>query len=240
MRHVDKNYNKIPDILTSERAKNNLKSVISGTKAQSAIYAHDDVKNELDKIYFKKCGYCETLIINYEIEHYRPKSAYPHLSYEWANIFPVCHHCNNKKREKFPILKEKYTGGKTVNIKQLNTIEEPVILNPEIDFPKYHFEFNIETGEIIGKTEKAKKTIEICDLNSDYLIVHRKNAFKNLFDIFKMAIITNENNLVAKIKSIITKKAKEKQKTESEFSLLWQQINQNLEKIFTEITISKN
>ncbi|MEA3451744.1 MAG: hypothetical protein U9Q83_07550, partial [Bacteroidota bacterium] len=227
MRKIDKDYKNIPEILSSERAEKHLQKIISKeekSNAQGAIYRHDDVLNKLDSLYFKKCGYCEKITNNYEIEHYRPKDKelYPYLSYEWSNIFPVCHHCNFHKKNLFPISSKVRNSDINIrDIKILNEIEEPKIINPEIDNPEEHFDFNIETGEIIGKTSRANETIKICDLNSDDLIYFRKKTIDPIIDTIENINISTEvvscNFFETIIKKIIINKRKNK-----EFSMFWQ------------------
>ena len=53
----------------------------------------------------RKCVYCETPI-NAErsaaVEHFRPKSLFPSLVYDWANYFLGCGGCNGAKSDKWP------------------------------------------------------------------------------------------------------------------------------------------
>ncbi|MEN8218934.1 MAG: hypothetical protein ABFS56_21695 [Pseudomonadota bacterium] len=56
--------------------------------------------------------------------------------------------------------------------------EKPLLLNPEIDKPELHFIF-LPNGEIIEKTQRGKKTQEICDLNRDDLVIARKTIVDN-------------------------------------------------------------
>ncbi|MBN2663741.1 MAG: TIGR02646 family protein [Bacteroidales bacterium] len=193
MRKIEKKYDNVPAILKSEREKNDIKKVVEGAKPQPDIYRNDEVLNELDKLYFKKCGYCETITNNYKIEHYRPKDVtlYPYLAYEWSNIFPVCHHCNHSKGNKFPV-KIKNTNKELIHINDLNEIEDPIVLNPEVDNPNEHFDFNIETGEIVAKTERAKQTIKICDLNSDDLIFYRKDTLDEILVVINLINVSDK------------------------------------------------
>lgn len=74
-------------------------------------YKQDDVKEALKEMYGELCCYCEgniSLTGYEEIEHYRPKSKYPELCFEWSNLHQVCKICNviknNKWDEDYPIL----------------------------------------------------------------------------------------------------------------------------------------
>jgi 5-methylcytosine-specific restriction endonuclease McrA len=82
----------------------------------------------LTNVFNGKCAYCDTKIdagFYDDAEHYRPKSGvrisagskrkpvvkngtkhpgYYWLAYTWSNLVPSCQHCNNKKRDAFPVL----------------------------------------------------------------------------------------------------------------------------------------
>lgn len=82
------------------------------------IYGHEIIKDLLKRnIQKNKCCYCEKEILSsYEVEHYRPCSAYQQdyngqtfkpgyywLSYRWSNLFYACSSCNKSKGEYFPL-----------------------------------------------------------------------------------------------------------------------------------------
>ena len=47
------------------------------------------------------CGYCEEYCIG-EVDHFKPKSKFPGLVYEWSNWVFACHSCNANKWNKWP------------------------------------------------------------------------------------------------------------------------------------------
>ncbi|WP_338792403.1 HNH endonuclease [Bernardetia sp. MNP-M8] len=122
------------------------------------------IKEELrDKIYYKKCGYCEIKLVEYKcdeeftIEHFRPKKHYYWLGAEWTNLFPVCSKCNNNKGDEFSLqleysrIKKEYapfdSNGSLIFSKCLVDSDEllsekPLYLHPEIDEPLHFFEVN--------------------------------------------------------------------------------------------------
>lgn len=68
---------------------------------QSALergdYKHSDNKATLKSSSFDKCMYCESKIthIDYgDVEHIKPKSIFPNLTYEWSNLGYACVKCN--------------------------------------------------------------------------------------------------------------------------------------------------
>jgi len=91
-------------------------------------YQHKQIKDCLVKMFHGKCAYCESQIrhIDYgHIEHYRPKSIFPELTYSWSNLLLACGVCNGKahKGDKFP---QNHEGGP--------------LINPGFDDPDAHFQ----------------------------------------------------------------------------------------------------
>lgn len=65
-------------------------------------YDGKDVKEQLKHDFNRKCYLCETVVDKgYEVEHLRPKSEYPELTYTWDNLFLVCRNCNGIKSDRF-------------------------------------------------------------------------------------------------------------------------------------------
>ena len=63
------------------------------------------VKIVLDVWSHGKCAYCETLIDarrSQQVEHFKPKSLFPSLAYDWSNYFLTCNGCNGAKLDKWP------------------------------------------------------------------------------------------------------------------------------------------
>ena len=74
----------------------------SGDKASfPPVWSSDKrVKTALDKWSHGKCAYCETLINasrSQQVEHFKPKSLFPSLVYDWNNYFLACGGCNGTK-----------------------------------------------------------------------------------------------------------------------------------------------
>ena len=227
---IDKTSN-IPDSLTNEKFKKHFKKFSNNKVKVSGIYYRaKDVVESLKNEYNNKCAYCETKDFNPEIEHYRPKSKYKYLSYEWSNLMPACSNCNNSKSNKFPVKNEisieelKKIG---TNLNKLNEKEQPYILNPETDNLKEHFTFNT-FDEIYSNTKKGKITICVCKLNDETLIHRRQKAYNSILDIVKMAKLNNDT-IGKEALHIINEKIKTNQKAEGEYSLFWQNVAINLE-----------
>ena len=129
--------------------------------------------NELEKISKKHCSYCgiyplEKNNIRRTIVHFKPKSKFPELAFEWTNLFMACDSCQAIKKEKFP-----------TDIEPL----EPDSCHYHFD---YWFEINFREGDInpnLDRTYKeqeiAQKTIKWLGLNNKNRPEARKIVFKN-------------------------------------------------------------
>lgn len=135
-------------------------------------YRNDFVRSALIKSSFGKCAFCECIPSeggNVEIEHFKPKSIYPDLTFEWINFLPSCRKCNGSKDSH-------------------DTGAEPII-NPYDTDPKDVFYFkDIEIKAIESPLkESADKTIEVCGLNTVRLWKPRAEILVSL-RIFSRAI----------------------------------------------------
>lgn len=163
----------------------------------------------LKRLYHYKCCYCETHIAAgtvLEYDHFRPKNGikgtshpgYYWLGYEWTNLLPACPNCNRAKSNAFPISGKRldvsaFTGQWTPAEEPkfrpdspLFKEEKPLLLHPETDTPEDHLVF-LGTGEVTGTSPKGRKTIEICKLNRDGLLLARAGIIDNfLADIREM------------------------------------------------------
>lgn len=96
------------ELLEQIEIKGQYSKVDSGYKSR---YKQEDVRKALKDMYGSLCCYCEGEIdlTGYaEIEHYKPKSLFPDLCFQWSNLHQICTKCNKKKNAKwdneFPIL----------------------------------------------------------------------------------------------------------------------------------------
>ena len=67
-------------------------------------YNNPHIKSAVKSETHDKCAYCECHpepAYPGDIEHIKPKSKYPHLTFEWENLTYVCFWCNNNKRDKY-------------------------------------------------------------------------------------------------------------------------------------------
>lgn len=115
-------------------------------------YNHAQVKDALQSMFSDKCAYCESHITHVayaHIEHFRPKSEFPHLCFEWDNFLLGCSVCNGAqyKGTKFPDEKE----GSLVN---------PVSENPD-DYLSFEYDPETGTANIFGKNIRGDTTVVI-------------------------------------------------------------------------------
>lgn len=101
------------------------------------------------------CAFCDGYPFDMStetIEHFRPKSVYPHLAYHWDNLFLACNICQDAKLEKF----------------------NPLLIKPDEPHYKFedYFQCNFKTGKLEpnragswGNQLRAVITIRLYDLN---------------------------------------------------------------------------
>lgn len=117
-----------------------------------------------------RCMYCEDNE-GTDIEHHRPKSAYPHHCFAWPNLLLACSHCNsNAKRDLFP----------------LDAQGNPLLLDPTVDDPYEHIAFVPETGQFQGLTPRGERTVEVFGLNRRQILERgRRNVWTELQALMK-------------------------------------------------------
>lgn len=119
-----------------------------------------------------KCAYCESHLshVSYgHIEHFKPKSRYRELCFEWDNLLLGCAVCNGKqfKGDKFPSKEE---GGPFINPCE------------ELPDDYFSFEFDPDTGtaNIVPKNHRASTTVREIGLNRPDLIKHRSDLVRKM------------------------------------------------------------
>jgi uncharacterized protein (TIGR02646 family) len=152
-------------------------------------YKHKKIKNALEEMCHKKCVYCESKLnhIAYgHIEHFRPFSLFQELCFSWGNLFLSCEVCNGKryKSDNFPL-----------------TSENEGIVNPEMDEPGDHLEFEIDPETffcyVVPKTERGVITEQCLGLNRIELVKYRTALIKKLIVLGEFAKINDEaRNLI--------------------------------------------
>ena len=142
-------------------------------------YRHSEIKTALDTLFHGKCAYCESKIKHVSdphIEHYRPKSKFPHLTFAWDNLLLACGKCNSTqfKGDSFPEASE---GGPYIN--------------PCTDNPEDHFQFvydpRAKLASVYGITERGKITETDLGLNRAELRTHRSKQIQRLACLAQLA-----------------------------------------------------
>ena len=128
-------------------------------------YRNELIKQKLFESSKDKCAFCECKPAeggNIEVEHFRPKSIYPHLTFEWTNFLPSCRKCNLSKLNHD-------TG--------VSPIVNPYDMDPEHFF--YYEDIRIKA---VAANSIANNTIAVCSLNSIRLMKPRGEMLASLHD----------------------------------------------------------
>jgi len=179
-----------PDVLTRNRRKWLDAWRKAGRPAQKAAalskYKHDQVSDALHDLFHSKCAYCEVKTEASDwgnIEHYRPKSRFPELAFDWDNLLWACSRCNSGcKGDEFP---EASDGGP--------------VLNPCDDEPTEHLVFDLdpvaELANVYGETTRGQTTVEVLQLNRPDLRKERSRYVVHLAALAKHARAGDEEAL---------------------------------------------
>lgn len=154
------------------------------------LWGVKQLKAHLTELFHGKCAYCEARFVHVswgDVEHYRPKKAvredpahggYYWLAYDLRNLLLACDKCNREggKLDQFPI------EGQHMRHPRHIEQEQPLLLSPyrEEDL-RQHFRFFTHFdgklwGNVVGATERGKKTIEVCRLHRNELVEARQKV----------------------------------------------------------------
>lgn len=115
-----------------------------------------------------QCAYTEihiSTIGDAHIDHFRKRSIFPTEIFTYENLYTAC---NN---EDF---------GAKYKDRHIKETDYSIILHPLSDELLSAFSYNLASGEIKGRNEKAIKTIELFNLNHKILKERRKETILNL------------------------------------------------------------
>ena len=147
---------------------------------------HDD----LNVVFGGLCAYCEETTKG-EIDHFRPKSQFPHLVYSWSNWLFACHECNNAKISYWPA----------------DGYVDPCAIS-SLDRPERHFVFDTRTGFILPNQSlsprlrnKAHNTIAQLRLND----AHHLKKRVGWLELFSAAIRNDPNGLTEEKRQILVR-----------------------------------
>lgn len=199
MIHVDRRRVKPPDSLRGERAMEARRQA-DEFFAQPAkkrrqhtasfdpgVYAADDVRGALHRLFEAKCAFCESPLLTVsavEVVQLRPVQGaldldgafaadhYFWLAYEWENLYASCAACAQLRGSRFPVAAARArppsTGPKLDR-------ERPLLLDPCRDTPEQHLLY-LDDGTVVSDTERGRVTCEVLGLNREALVSARRDA----------------------------------------------------------------
>jgi len=218
-----KNFNDIPKILLTNK-KNAFRDIT--------------VIDKLKEIYNCKCAFCEQNLIDYKIEHYRPRKQYFWLENEWTNLLLICEDCISAKKDNFPIngkMVKENTSNRNDNKVNSNLLlsEQAILINPEIDTPENHFYFD-KSGIIYGNTMRGQKNITILNLNRQNLIEKRKKLIDEVNDLINSIDLKNlsEEQIIENLINVFKNLDNISQDENKEFTLLRRQLTNHFSDFF--------
>jgi uncharacterized protein (TIGR02646 family) len=143
-------------------------------------YKQKDVRISLEEMYGEKCCYCEGHIgvCSYEhIEHRMPKKEFTEKAFSWDNLHWSCQICNTSKDDKWN--------------------ESAPILDPAVDDPLEHLEFDLQACKILPKNNsaRAKTTIDHANLNRHKLVEARKRLKRRVLGLIVQAKSTTNQEV---------------------------------------------
>ena len=139
---------------SKEEVKNTWNSFINTNLKKKTV-------EQLKKMFKGCCAYCEG---SYEgtsypqIEHFKPKSLYPELMFDYNNMNLACQICNMTKLDKY---NEK-------------------LINPTEDEPDEHLKY--KAYMICALDERGKTTIDMLNLNSEERTGKREEDYNKIND----------------------------------------------------------
>jgi uncharacterized protein (TIGR02646 family) len=153
-----------------------------------SAYKQSEVIDALNRLFHSKCAFCESPLFQTapaEIVHFRPKGSvtespthpgYWWLASDWNNLYLSCPDCNRiGKGSRFPLQDENQRAFEPGQ----ESLEEPLLLDPCLDFPENHLEFTPE-GIVRGKTLRGNTSIAVFSLNRNYLVDSRLKEALNI------------------------------------------------------------
>ena len=265
----------IPTSLTTPHNLNKLARLMTKFNANSTIvdadipnYKSDEIltrlkaysigKFQLDAADQAKCYYCESYgahVASFQVEHFRPKKSvnsqdtngvahrgYPWLSIDWNNLLLSCPACNGTgaKGTRFPI-----AGVRAVTDQCNLTLEQHMLINPEIEDPATYITFN-DLGQMRGigngNACKGNVSIGIYTLNRDALVVNRLKIWKDFSKEICEAVYAAEKQFlgfyqVGNLFKMVIKRIIKTKDNEEQYALWGRYINENIEHLVGSLSI---
>ena len=163
-------------------------SILSISRANKR-YNHNEVVQALHKMQHGKCCYCELHIADSgsgkQVEHFRPRSKFKYLWYDWSNLLLACADCNQAKLSKFPVTDD----------------GEPLLLNPSDPTlnPEDHIEFVVRERQINGElplglaisrgcSPAGRESIRVIKLSKGHHIKRRRETLDKLRSCYTLLL----------------------------------------------------
>ncbi|WP_298516419.1 AAA family ATPase [uncultured Kordia sp.] len=225
---VDRHKIAIPAFFSSKEYEqlqqeiNDFYSLHKNSRAQRTFtegYLPNEVSDMLAELFDHKCAFCESHLRRgkpgYEsyLNRFRPtknsqgfdtkeidQDHYWWLTYEWENLYMICHACQRFKSNVFPVEGKRATMKTSYD--QISKKENAFLIDPCNEDPSQFFDFNLSTLEIIPKQtysypdfllkstdfseqleaniQRAEATIQILGLNRTDLIDERENIAREI------------------------------------------------------------
>jgi uncharacterized protein (TIGR02646 family) len=156
-----------PEFFISKKKKISSPNQSSSWEEISEV-RYDLRKHILENEQHNLCVYCEKKITadkeKSNIDHFKTRNLFPHLTFEYTNLFVSCNNSNHCSS---------YKDKKGLSIEQFNDLLHPFEnIENTID--------HTYTGELEAKNSKGNFTIEALNLNYISLIEERKVIISNI------------------------------------------------------------
>jgi len=139
-------------------------NLIKNKKTWDDLNNRDVVNDTLLKEQEAMCAYCEIKLNKYHIDHFYKRNLFPELTFDYNNLFLSC---NSEKHS------AKYKDKLGLQKNEFVEFYSPIDINNQ------EFEYSL-LGEIVGKTTRARKTIEVFNLNHKSLVERRSKIIKQI------------------------------------------------------------
>lgn len=195
---------------------------------RKTIYGHESVKEQLKVSQHDKCCFCERKAENFDVEHFRPKSAYQQktgdrlskpgyywLAYEWDNLFCSCEKCNRSyKKNLFPLAdNSRRARSHDDNIHA----EKPLFIHPGRENPEMFIEFKGTKPRAIKGNRRGWITIEKTGINRPFLNEDRNEVYRKYKLLYR---ILDSDDIDNPLKDEIQKSLKKATKDSAEYAAM--------------------
>ena len=169
----------------------------------------------------------QKVLITDELGNQMEHPGYFWLAYNWANLLPSCNYCNTAlgKKDQFPVKKgyvsvTKLTADQATKLARkeieslkrpaiyylqpddLNTLEEPLLINPYLDDPAEHIVFG-DRGFVAARegSEKGLASIKVYNLDAEELRIARQVAQEEALHSYGVELTRGKKKTIPQRKS---------------------------------------